>query len=236
MRTRASPPRVFAIVPAAGRSRRMGRPKQLIDVRGRPMLLAVVEPLLAAGAAGVVVVTRGDIRAALAQHPLGGAQPRLWFAENADPDAEMIDSVRIGVRFWRARLGTAGDAQPDDAGVGGAPPCAARPGDGLLICPGDQPDISAADINLCIRAFRESPRSIVIAARAGRRGHPIVFPVADADFVESPACSRGLNALPRSAPARVRLIECPSAGVTRDIDTPKDLAGELSRTRRRLPP
>ena len=41
-------PRVFAIVPAAGRSRRMGTPKQLLDVGGRTMLAAVLEPLAAA--------------------------------------------------------------------------------------------------------------------------------------------------------------------------------------------
>ena len=40
-------PNVFAIVPAAGRSRRMGRPKQLLEIDGVPMLLGVVRQLAA---------------------------------------------------------------------------------------------------------------------------------------------------------------------------------------------
>ena len=35
----------FAVVPCAGHSRRMGRPKLLLGIDGRPLLLAVLEPL-----------------------------------------------------------------------------------------------------------------------------------------------------------------------------------------------
>src|SRR5687767_13983817 len=48
---------VVGIIPAAGRSGRMGTPKQLLHVDGKPMLLGVVDALLGGGVARVVVVT-----------------------------------------------------------------------------------------------------------------------------------------------------------------------------------
>jgi nicotine blue oxidoreductase len=63
---------------------------------------------------------------------------------------------------------------------------------------------------------------IVVAARGGRRGHPMIFPASLAAFVESAACDSGLNALPREHAARVKLVECASPGVSRDVDTPAD--------------
>lgn len=201
MSTIPSATRVHAIVPAAGRSRRMGTPKQLLDVGGRTMIAAVVEPLLASAVAGVVVVTNPEIAPGF---PAFGE--RVVIALIADPAAEMIESVRCGLRAWRER-----------GGVGDQ--------DGFLVCPSDQPGISTADFDRCITAFRADPSRIIVASRDGKRGHPVIFPVGDAAFVCSDACDRGLNALPRTHHDRVRLVECASPGVTRDIDTPDDYAG-----------
>jgi len=212
---------VFAIVPAAGRSQRMGAAKQLLDFRGRPMLLSVLEPLLESSITRLVLVTRHRIAAALGLETTHGealqrrqpvASPavqgaarsgRLTVAYNEDERTEMIESVRIGLRALR-QSGTIG------------------PGDGLLVCPGDQPEITSRDFEACVSAFFEDPERIVIATHAGRRGHPIVFPSSLQLFVESSACDRGLNALPRAHPGRVRLLECASRGVVQDIDTPDD--------------
>lgn len=193
-------PRVFAIVPAAGRSRRMGTDKQLLDYNGRPMLLSVVEPIAAARVSGLAVVTHQRVADAL--RPL--LPPGVVLLLNEDDLSEMVDSVRIGLRHWRA--GQGGNA----------------PDDGVLVCPGDQPGLAKADFDACIDAFLASPDGIVIATRDGRRGHPIVFPMSDADFVESEQCDEGLSVLPRAFPQRVRLVECFSPGVTRDVDTPAD--------------
>jgi molybdenum cofactor guanylyltransferase len=55
---------VTGVVLAGGSGRRMGRPKSMIEVRGRPMVARVVEVLAAAGCAPVVIV--GDDGAGLA--------------------------------------------------------------------------------------------------------------------------------------------------------------------------
>ena len=196
---RKPPSRVFAIVPAAGRSRRMGRAKQLLDLGGRPMLLATVEPLAAAQIAGVMVVTHRLIaRQISAALPAG-----VLLGRNDDEHSEMIDSVRLGLRAWFERASVAER-------------------DGFLVCPADHPGITAADFDACLRAFRRDAGRIVVASRAGRRGHPIIFPASLAPFVQSPACDRGLNALPRAFPESVVLVACRSPAVTRDIDTEAD--------------
>jgi len=210
----STPANVFAIVPAAGRSRRMGRAdKQLLEIDGVPMLMRVVEPLVASRVAGVAIVTRRAIVQRLEAHPLAGQRLATWarergeqvfFAYNEDAASEMIDSVRIGLREWRARR----DASDED---------------GWLVCPADQPGITTDDIDACIAAFCESPDRIVLAARAGRRGHPMIFPCSLTGFVESSDCNEGLNLLSQVHARRVRLVECLSPGVLRDIDTPADL-------------
>lgn len=192
--------RVFAIVPAAGRSRRMGAAKQLMDVGGRTMIAAVVEPLLESTVAGVVVVTSPDIAPGLPAF-----EARAVVALIEDPEAEMIDSVRCGLRVWRER-----------GGIGDQ--------DGFLVCPADQPGITVADFDRCITAFRDDPSRVVVASRQGKRGHPLIFPMSDVAFVCGSSCDHGLHALPRTYGERVRPVECASVGVTRDIDTRDDYA------------
>jgi molybdenum cofactor cytidylyltransferase len=201
--------RIFAIIPAAGQSRRMGTAKQLLDVGGRPMLLSVLESLAASEVDGIVLVTNSSVAQQLAGYSLsntgklGLPMPPLVLGTNDDPNSEMIDSVRMGIAEWRKQR-SIGEH------------------DGFLVCPADQPGIAKSDFDACLAAFRASPDRIVIATHAGRRGHPLIFPAALADFVRSPACDTGLNALPRIHPKLILLQPCDSPAVVRDIDTPED--------------
>lgn len=191
---------VYAMVPAAGQSRRMGRAKQLIDVRGRPMLVHVLETILAADVARITLITSTAIRQSLKLPETN----RVHCVINDDAMSEMIDSIRLGLRD----CATAAPLRDTDA---------------VLVCPGDLPALTANDVDVCITALRRRPDRIVIAVRAGRRGHPIIFPAELIPFVESNACDHGLNELPRALPKRVLEVECPSDGILHDVDTPADL-------------
>ncbi len=193
-------PRVFAIVPAAGHSQRMGRDKQLIEINGKPMLRAVVDTLIAAGVARVMVVTRRAIVEAMGMPHVN----RAHVAYNEDASSEMIDSVRIGLKESLMRFGN-------------------EPTDGILVCPADHPGLSVADVRACLDAFRETPNQIVIASHEGKRGHPMIFPVALTEFVRSSTCDSGLNAMANSHYERVLTVPCSSRGVTHDVDTPNEL-------------
>lgn len=68
--------RFHAIVPAAGRGERFGarRPKQLLEIAGRPLLAWTVERLRAAGAASIVVALPEDELAAAGWLAAAGAR------------------------------------------------------------------------------------------------------------------------------------------------------------------
>ena len=193
------PGRLVAVIPAAGRSSRMGRPKQLLAVDGKPMLLAVVEPILACEQiAGVTVVTNSLVASTI-DLPGVGADVVL----NDEPDAEMIDSIRLGITEVQRRH----DLAPDT---------------GILICPGDQPGLCAGDIVPCCKAFLEKPGKIIIAAHDGKPGHPLIFPASYIPFVMSGACDNGLRELPEQHPQAVVKVEIASSAVVRNINTPAD--------------
>ena len=197
-----APTRVFAIVPAAGRSRRMGRDKQLLDVGGQSMLAGVLEVLERSRVCSVTLVTHSGITAQIETNRF----PKLSVVINDDEKSHMIDSVRMGIdAACHSRIGRE-----------------LTPSDGFLILPADQPGIEADDIERCIAEFSTDTTRIVIATHGQRRGHPMIFPASLQSFVRSDACEGGLNALPRTHADRVVTVPCASLGVARDIDTPDD--------------
>jgi CTP:molybdopterin cytidylyltransferase MocA len=73
--SKSLPVRLFAVVPAAGHSRRMGQPKLLLPLRTSSVIARMIELLLRPEIAATVVVVRPDdepLRAAVAD---GGATP-----------------------------------------------------------------------------------------------------------------------------------------------------------------
>ncbi len=192
-------PTIHAIICAAGRSNRMGQPKQLMPIDGRPMLLAVIAPLVACdGVAGVTVVTNSAVASSL-DIPGAGADLAL----NDEPDAQMIDSLRVGIGVLQNNH----ELNVDD---------------GILVCPGDQPGLTAEDIAACCLAFHRNPAGITIAAHDGKRGHPVIFPASRIPFVMSRGCDRGLRELTAALADLVRLVDCANSAVLRNVNTPDD--------------
>ena len=192
MQDTEKPTSVVAIIPAAGRSGRMGTPKQLLHVDGKPMLLGIVDALLGGGVTRVVVVTNSAVREALQSLP-----PHVAVVLNDDPKTQMIESIRMGLT---------------------SSPSA----DGYLVCPSDAARITAGDVRRCIDAFAETPNRIVVATHDGRRGHPMIFPQSLATVVQSAECDAGLNSLSRNRPHLVREVACHSPGTVSNVNTPAD--------------
>src|SRR5512138_3343641 len=94
--------RVAALILAAGASTRMGRPKQLLDWGGRPLVRAAAETALAARLDPVLVVVggaRAEVEAALVGLP-------LRVIANPNYAGGQSTSLRAGV----AALGSDSDA------------------------------------------------------------------------------------------------------------------------------
>jgi len=142
------PFRCALLLLAAGASRRMGRPKQLLPVAGRPLLRHVTERLLAAPVSPVVVVLgaqAADIAPCLEGLPVQVAINENW-------NEGMGSSVRAGLQALA--------------------PAAV---DAVIIALADQPDCSAGQLTALIAAQRKTGRPIVASANGDTRSPPVLF-------------------------------------------------------------
>ncbi len=136
-----------AIIPAAGRSHRMGTPKALLDAGGRSFLARVLSSLREGGAGPLLVVVRdmtGPVAREAWEH---GGEAAL----NPDPSTGPVSSLQAGIR-----------SLPNQAAA-------------VLFAPVDHPLFSPDTVRALIRAFVESGAPLVVPAFEGWRGHPVLF-------------------------------------------------------------
>jgi CTP:molybdopterin cytidylyltransferase MocA len=188
--------RLAAVVLAAGASTRMGRPKPLIEWRGRPFVWHVVEQARVAGAEPVVVV-EGAV--ALPREQLGGSM----IVRNEAWAEGPLGSLQVGLRTIV------------DMSVR-AP---------VLVLTVDRPHLRPEALRALADAVTAEPGAIWQPRLGQRRGHPIVYP-ADVVRVllglRPPETPRTFLAQPEIA-ARRRQIEVNDPAVFDNLDAPKDL-------------
>ncbi len=145
-----APKKIAALVLAAGQSRRMGKTNKLLaSVGGAPMVARVVDAAIASGAVPVVVVTGHEAdRVATA---LDGKSVMIY--HNPDYAAGLSTSLRVGL-----------NALPGDV-------------DGVLVCLGDMPRVTADHMSQLIAAFDpDECRAICVPTKDGKRGNPVLWP------------------------------------------------------------
>lgn len=189
--------RFGAVILAAGASTRMGTPKQLLELDGRPLVLHAVEAALASRAWPVVVVLGAHaekIRPVLARSPVLLADSPAW-AEG------MAASIRAGVTTLRQF---------------------SRALDGALVALCDQPAFSADVIAQLVATRGTTGRSIVAAHYQGRNGAPALFLREHFETLAHLTGEAGARTLLNGDPARVASVELPALAL--DLDTPADFA------------
>ena len=190
------------VVLAAGESRRMGQPKQLLPFGERTILERVVDTLLTAGVGKVIVVLghlAERVRAVLGDRPVRAVINEAY-------RQGMLSSVKCGVRA----IGTGYDA--------------------ALFALGDQPHIACAVVSEVIGAYRTGNAGMVIPCYGGKKGHPIVINLQKyREAIVNLPENVGLNALMQEHTKDVRLIDVTTDDIIRDIDVPDDYARELAR-------
>jgi CTP:molybdopterin cytidylyltransferase MocA len=193
----AAPLRFGVVILAAGASSRMGTPKQLLIVDGKPLLVRAVESALASPAWPVVVVlgaNAGVIRPALAPYP-------VLVVENAAWAEGMAASIRAGIQTLQEF------SRHTDAAL-------------LALC--DQPGFSAATIDRLVCAQRNTGRSIAAARYAGRHAAPALFLREHFGPLTALTGEAGARELLNAQPERVAPVDLPELAV--DLDTPADVA------------
>jgi molybdenum cofactor cytidylyltransferase len=192
---------IAALIPAAGSSARMGRPKLLVEFDGQTLIGRVVGALRAGGAERVVVVAPP---ADAAEGPAVATEARRAGADVVVPQtrpAEMRDSIELGIERLARQ---------------GSPQC-------VLLTPGDYPGISAEVVARLVEHAARMPDRIVIPSHNGRRGHPIVLPWKTAAQIHSLPVGAGVNSLVAQHAGSVVEMDGLSPEVVADLDTPADL-------------
>ncbi len=192
---------IAAVVLAAGRSDRMGRPKALLPIRGTTFLGAILDRLAASGVHEVRVVlghAGGEVRDALALED-------AIVVINADPDRGMLSSVRCG--------------------IAALPPGAS----GFLLWPVDHPLVSGETVARLVEAFEATGAPVVLPLHGGRRGHPVLFAAPLARELEAAPDGVGARGVVRAHERELVAVEVDDPGVVADIDTPEEYESAIGR-------
>jgi molybdenum cofactor cytidylyltransferase len=191
------PQTIAGVILAAGASSRMGRPKQLLDWGGMPLVRAAALNALGAGLAPVLVVTGG------AQEAVEGALANLpvQLVHNASYAEGQSTSLRAGI----AALG----AEPDAA----------------LVLLGDQPFVTREIIQQLVAAYRAKPvpdAHIVAPRYRGVRGNPVLFGRSVFPDLLTVAGDQGARTILAARAAEIRLVDIDDERPLADIDTPEE--------------
>ncbi len=186
--------RSSGIVLAAGSSSRMGRPKQLLEVDGRPMLEAVVAQANSSRLDEVLVVLGANAEEIRGQVQLGRARVLI----NPHHQTGMASSLRAGL--------AALDGQVERA----------------MVILGDQPDISARLIDELLDLQHESGLPAAALSFAGLLHPPVVLRRELWEEVMSLEGDVGCRAVIRARPELVASLPVPDRKHPVDVDTPQD--------------
>jgi molybdenum cofactor cytidylyltransferase len=194
----------FALIPAAGRSRRMRSPKLLLDVNGKTVIARVLTALGEAGLANRLVVLQPQDELLKKEVELYGGRALL----PPTPPPEMRDSIQFGFK-----------CVADEILASGEPADLHQP---WLLVPADHPVIDAQTVTILLEAAAKNPGRIVVPTHRGRRGHPTVFAWKHALQIDQIPVGLGFNWIVEQLPADIIEIEFASSGVLVDLDTPED--------------
>jgi molybdenum cofactor cytidylyltransferase len=182
------------LILAAGASTRLGRPKQLVKLGGRPALQIVVANAVALAGHSVTVV-------------LGAHASEITYLFQHSPASWILN------REWEE-----GMASSIRAGIAALPPAC----ESVLILLGDQVAVTADDLKRLASASKGDHSVIAASAYQGRVGVPAIFPaMCFSDLAELRGDYGARRILERH---RDRVVRVPMSSAALDLDTPEQLA------------
>ncbi|MFC2049950.1 molybdenum cofactor cytidylyltransferase [Chloroflexota bacterium] len=140
---------ISAILLAAGQSKRMGEPKQLMPFGQSTIVGQAVDNLLGSAVVEVIVVVgykAEDVIKAIAAKP-------IRMVINPDYEQGMSTSIIAGLNLVHGGV------------------------QGVMLALGDQPLVDSETINILIEEFCNHDKGIAVPTYQGRRGHPIIFAI-----------------------------------------------------------
>ncbi|CAN5733788.1 NTP transferase domain-containing protein [soil metagenome] len=185
---------IAAVVLAAGASRRLGTPKQVLSVGGSPLLAHVLRLCVSAGFDEQVVVLGHE--AAAVREALG-EWPGVRFVVNEDFAAGQSTSLKTGLLALGSRARAAA----------------------LFV--GDQPELSRRSIDAVLEVFGSGDFDVVRPRYRGVPGHPVVAARPVWPLLLRATGDSGARAMLGGDDIRLREVEL-DVDPPRDIDTWED--------------
>ena len=186
----------------------MGRNKQLIPVGDEALIRRTARIVL--DACSFVIVVTGSESGAVAKALQG--LPRLSVIENPAWQAGMVGSAQAGAAALLARIGS-GEAI-----------------EACFIHHGDMPFVDSRVFSALVAAwntFGKRDRMAFAAARGGRAGHPVLFPVSRLPRLLDLGPGERLKSVLEEG--GYALVETSCDGVLEDIDTPEEYSGLMDK-------
>lgn len=203
-------PRVFAIVPAAGLSRRMGQPKLMLPWGETTVIGQLLRTLDRPWITARVVVARKDdlaLQSEIDKHHAIAVCP------DVDPP-DMRCSVEHGLKYIATHF------TPTER-------------DAWLMLPADCPMISPQIFQHLHTAWLTNLPRFLVPVFQGRRGHPLIARWDTVAEIARLPGDVGLNQLLRNHADEVQEFPVDDADVLQDLDTPENYRAALARVQQR---
>lgn len=186
--------RLHIVILAAGASTRLGSPKQLVQIAGRPALQHVVSHATAVAGNAVSVVLgaqAGDITRLLQHASASVLINRQW-------EEGIASSIRCGMSAL-------------------SPAC-----DAVMLLLGDQVAVTASDLKRLIAAWNGQDSVLAASVYSGQLGVPAIFPRFAFSELMQLRGDQGAKAIINRYSSRLAHVPMPNAA--HDLDTPEDVA------------
>ncbi len=186
-----------AIILAAGRSTRMGKPKMLLPWRDATVLESVVVLTLSTGLDPIIVVT-GAFRQEIHQRLSAYAGQIEEVYNPAFAQHEMFYSIKVGIMALNNRC------------------------DAVMIFLGDQPHVEPAVVEWIVQRFDDQGSAILMPSYEMRRGHPILLRQDLFQSVLSMPDDASLKTFLALHESQIEYVLVDSRAVLEDMDSPAD--------------
>lgn len=183
-----------ALIPAAGRSSRMGTLKALLSLGGETVIERIIGTFRQAGTADILVVVGHEARRLL---PVLEKTAVRWVLNDRYDDG-MFSSVRTGVR------------------------CLRKDGGPFFVHPVDVPLVLPETLRSLLAAYRSGDWEVCRPCFRGRKGHPPLLSPALIPSLLEFGGSGGLKAFLSVRGLRSCDVECPDPGILGGMNTKEE--------------
>jgi molybdenum cofactor cytidylyltransferase len=205
MRPRGTCQMIVAVILAAGASRRMGRPKALLEYRGKTFMQSILATLRAAAIdSAVVAISPLDDKI---KHFIDLTFASIVYNQDtaetgpiSSIKAALLELINHQVEY-------------------------------VLVWPVDQPHVAVQTVASLKSVSLQKKPDIAVPVFNGVRGHPVLFRQTVFQELLSAPADLGARSVVRRLPDRVLEIPVQDPAVIDDIDTPEDYQRLISSTK-----